>query len=69
MGDYLSNLPDRCPEGHPLAGPRQSHTSWSMEHRAHRLYCTACNDRSRILLRDGERWEVYIGGRWVMYEG
>jgi hypothetical protein len=60
--------PTHCPEGHELGPGRASLTYAGPELDAHRLYCTACQQKTRILLVDGAEWEVNIGGRWVILE-
>lgn len=53
--------PSRCPNGHELRG--RSSTSWDMEDKCHVLFCSRCD--SRISLKAGAEWEVYIAGQWV----
>lgn len=56
---------NRCPFGHPL-GPGQMSLTWDMRHHRHRLYCNACQGRTRIA--EGGQWEVHTAGRWVPHE-
>lgn len=57
---------NRCPFGHPL-GPGQMSLSWDMHLKAHRIYCNACNGKTRTV-QGSEAWEVLAAGRWVPYE-